>query len=129
MTFILHDLAVPFVQETVAIAARFPNMYLALSANLCFTPIAPRLVQEQLGLLLSRVGADRLLWGSEAGLAGPPWVYLQAFMDLEILLDLRSGYGYPQITRDDKRKILGENFARVMGIDLAAKKTQLELPG
>lgn len=50
-------------------------------------------------------------------------------MDLEILLDLRSGYGYPQITRDDKRKILGENFARVMGIDLAAKKTQLGLPG
>ena len=129
MTFILHHLAVPFVQETVAIAARFPNMYLALSANLCFTPIAPRLVQEQLGLLLSRVGADRLLWGSEAGLAGPPWVYLQAFMELEIPLDLRSGYGYPQITRDDKRKILGENFARVMGIDLAAKKTQLGLPG
>jgi predicted TIM-barrel fold metal-dependent hydrolase len=129
MTFILHHLAVPVVQETVAIAARFPNMYLALSANLCFTPIAPRLVQEQLGLLLSRVGADRLLWGSEAGLAGPPWVYLQAFMDLEIPLDLRSGYGYPQITRDDKRKILSENFARVMGIDLAAKKTQLGLPG
>lgn len=126
MTFILHHLATPFVNETVAIAARFPNLYLALSANLCFTPIAPRLVQEQLGLLLSRVGVDKLLWGSEAGLAGPPQVYLNAFMDLEIPQDLRSGYGYPQITIEDKRKILGENFARVMGIDLVSKRRELD---
>ena len=124
MTFILHHLAIPFVQETVAIAARFENMYLALSANLCFTPIAPRLVQKQLGLLLSRVGVDKLLWGSEAGLAGPPGIYLDAFMDLEIPEDLRSGYGYPQITLEDKRKILGGNFARVMGIDIADKQRQ-----
>lgn len=127
MTFILHHLAVPFVQETIAIAARFPNLYLALSANLCFTPIAPRMVQEQLGMLLSRVGVDKLLWGSEAGLAGPPRVYLKAFMDLEIPEDLRSGYGYPQITIDDKRKILGENFARLMGVDIAAKSHELGL--
>jgi uncharacterized protein len=125
MTFILHHLAVPYVDETVAIAGRFPNMYLALSANLAMTPIAPRLVQEQLGLCLQRVGVDKLLWGSEAGLGGPPAPYIQAFLDLEMPEDLRVGYGYPQITRDDKRKILGENFARVMGVDIEAKKREL----
>lgn len=127
MTFILHHLAVPYVDETVAIAGRFPNMYLALSANLAMTPIAPRLVQEQLGLCLQRVGVDKLLWGSEAGLGGPPAPYIQAFLDLEMPEDLRVGYGYPQITRDDKRKILGENFARVMGVDIEAKKRELGL--
>lgn len=116
MTFVLHHLAVPYFDETVAIASRFPNLYLALSANLAFTPIAPRQVQWQLGVLLQRVGADKLLYGSEAGLAGPPAPYLRAFLDLEIPDDLRSGYGLPQITREDHRKILGANFARLMNV-------------
>jgi hypothetical protein len=125
LTFVLHHLAIPYVDETVAIASRFPNLYLALSANLAFTPIAPRQVQWQLGLLLQRVGADKLLYGSEAGLAGPPAPYLRAFLDLEIPEDLRVGYGFPQITHDDHRKILGENFARIMGVDLVAKRREL----
>lgn len=120
MSFVMHHLAVPYFDETVSIAARFPNMYLALSANLAFTPIAPRQVQWQLGMLLGRVGVDKLIYGSEAALAGPPAPYLQAFLDLEIPEDLRVGWGFPQITHDDHRKILGENFARVMGIDLAS---------
>ena len=118
LTFVIHHLALPYFEETVNIAARFPNVHLALSANLCFTPIQPRVVQHQLGTLLMHVGADKLLWGSEAGLAGPPAPYLRAFMDLEIPDDLREGYGYPQITREDKRKILGGNFARMMRVEL-----------
>lgn len=118
LTFVVHHLAVPYFDELVAIASRFGNVHLALSANLAFTPIAPRRVQEQLGRLLMEVGSDRLLWGSEAGLAGPPAPYLEAFMALEIPEDLRSGYGYPQLTREDKRKILGENFARMMGVEI-----------
>ena len=125
MTFVMHHLAVPYFDETVAIASRFPNMYLALSSNLCFTIIAPRQVQKQLGELLARVGSDKLIWGSESALAGPPAPYLAAFMDLEIPDDLRSGYGWPQITHEDKKKILGENFARLLGIDLEAKKREL----
>ncbi len=67
LTFVIHHLGMPYFDETVSIAARFPNVHLALSANLCFTPIAPRLVQTQLGRLLMEVEADKLLWGSEAG--------------------------------------------------------------
>jgi hypothetical protein len=118
LQFLVHHLGIPYLDETVNIAARWPNIHLVLSANLCFTPIQPRLVQTQLGRLLFEVGVDKLMWGSEAGLAGPPAPYLRAFMDLEIPEDLRLGYGYPQITHEDKRKILGENFARLMGVTL-----------
>lgn len=118
MRFVMHHLAMPYFDETVAIASRFPNLYLALSANLAFTAIAPRQVQWQLGTLLARVGVDKLIYGSEAALAGPPAVYLDAFMALQIPDDLCDGYGFPKITDLDRRQILGENFARVMGIDL-----------
>jgi hypothetical protein len=121
LQFLVHHLGIPYFDETVSIAARWPNVHLVLSANLCFTPIQPRLVQTQLGRLLFEVGVDKLMWGSEAGLAGPPAPYLKAFMELEIPEDLRAGYGYPQITHEDKKKILGENFARLMGVTLPAE--------
>jgi predicted TIM-barrel fold metal-dependent hydrolase len=125
LNFIIHHLAMPYFDETVDIASRFPNVYLALSGNINHFIIAPRLVQEQLGRLLQVVGANKLLWGSEAALAGPPGPYLRAFMDLEIPEDLRSGYGYPNITRADKELILGLNFGRMMGVDVEAKKLEL----
>ena len=118
MNFVMHHLAVPYFDETVAIASRFPNLYLALSANLAFTPIAPRQVQWQLGNLLAKVGVDKLIYGSEAALAGPPAPYLRAFMDLQIPDDLCDGWGLPKITHDDRRKILGANFARLMGVEI-----------
>jgi len=125
LSFIIHHLAVPYFDEVVNIAGRFPNIYLALSGSINYFVIAPRLVQEQMGKLLMEVGVDKLLWGSEAALAGGPAPYLKAFMEFEIPEDLRRGYGYPQITREDKEKILGRNFARIMGIDIQAKRKQL----
>lgn len=125
LNFIIHHLALPYFEESVSIASRFPNVYLALSGQIDYFVIAPRRVQDWLGRLLMDVGVHKLLWGSEAALAGGPAPYLRAFMDLEIPEDMRAGYGYPQITLDDKRKILGENFAKLMGIDLAAKAQEL----
>lgn len=125
MNFIIHHLALPYFEEVVSIAARFPNIYLALSGQIDYFVIAPRRVQDWIGRLLMEVGVEKLLWGSEAALAGGPAPYLRAFMEMEIPEDMRSGYGYPQITREDKRKILGENFARLLGIDLEQKAREL----
>jgi predicted TIM-barrel fold metal-dependent hydrolase len=125
--FVIHHLGVPYFEETVLIAARFPNVHLCLGANLAFTPTAPRQVAEQIGRLLANVGVDKLSWASEGYLAGPPTAYLRAFMNLEIPDDLRAGYGYPQITDADRRAILGENMARLLGIDLDAKREELTL--
>lgn len=125
LTFVIHHLGVPYFDETLFIAARFPNVWLCLGANLAFTPIAPRQVQEQLGKCLAQVGADRLLYGSEAGLAGPPRPYLEAIMALEMPEDLQAGYGYPPFTHADKKALLGGNAARLLGIDLEAKQREL----
>jgi uncharacterized protein len=124
ISFIVHHLALPYFEEMVSIAARFPNVYLSLAGYISFYRIAPRRVQEHIGRLLQMAGPEKLLWGSEAALAGGPTPTLNAFMEMEIPTDLRSGYGYPQITREDKKKILGENFARLMGVDIEQKKAE-----
>jgi uncharacterized protein len=46
-------------------------------------------------------------------------------MDFEIAEDLCAGYGYPQLTEQAKRKILGENLLRLHGIDLAEAKAMV----
>ncbi len=127
LQIVIHHLGVPYFEETVYVAARFPNIHLCLGANLAFTPTAPRQVAEQIGRLLANVGVDKLSYASEGVLAGPPWPYLKAFMELEIPEDLRHGYGWPPLTYEDKRKILGVNMANLLGIDLAAKKDELDL--
>jgi len=38
-------------------------------------------------------------------------------------------HGYPQLTEQAKRKILGENLTRLLGIDVEAKKAELGVPG
>jgi predicted TIM-barrel fold metal-dependent hydrolase len=119
LKFVIHHAAIPYFMEAVSIASRFENVYIALSGNINAFFIAPRMVQEWVGTLLQQVGADRVLWGSESPLQGNPRPYLESFVrDFEIPAELTNGYGMPQITREDKEKILGGNFARLMGIDL-----------
>ena len=125
LTFLVHHLALPYFEEMIWIAGRFPNVHISLGAIMNFTLIAPRWVQEVFGRLLRDVGADKLCYASDAALSGGPGPYLEEFMRLEIPEDLRDGYGYPQITREDKEKILGLNFARMMGVDVEAKAREL----
>ena len=59
--------------------------------------------------------ADVLVWRRQDHLRfrspnlAPKWA-LDAFWDFEIPQDLVEGYGYPQLTEQAKRKILGENL-------------------
>jgi len=80
-----------------------------------------------MGRLLRDVGSDRILWGSEAPLFGNPRPLLEWIWEMEIDEQLQEDYGYPQITKSDKRKILGENQARLFGVDIEAKKVELGL--
>lgn len=126
LIFMIHHLAYPYIDEVVNIASRFPNVHLALSGILSFLHIAPKKIQIWMGELLQNVGAYKLVWGSEAAMTGPPGPFLKAFMDLEISEELQADYGYPPITREDKKMILGQNMAHLFGIDVGKKIEELQ---
>jgi predicted TIM-barrel fold metal-dependent hydrolase len=125
LTFIIHHLGDPYVDESISLAARNPNIWLALSAWVNIYPIMPKRALDQIGKALVYVGPDRLLWGSEAFIWPNVQGYIDIFANLEMPEELQSDYGYPALTRDIKRKIFGENFARLLGIDVEAKKHEL----
>ncbi len=118
LTFAIHHLGLPYFEETVYIAARFPNVVLVLSGTMHLPLIAPYQFQDYLGRLLRDVGSDRLLWGSEAPLLGNPQPMLDWFWTMQIDPELQARYGYPALTEQDKRNILGENQARLFGVAL-----------
>jgi predicted TIM-barrel fold metal-dependent hydrolase len=55
LKFIIHHLAWPYLDETLSIASRFPNVYLALSGTSALFFLAPRKMQEIMGRLLYEV--------------------------------------------------------------------------
>ena len=113
LTFAIHHLALPYFEECVYIAARYPNVVLVLSGTMHLPLIAPWDFKMYLGRLLRDVGSDRLLWGSEAPLLGNPSPAIEWFWDMQIDEVLQERHGFPQITEDDKRRILGLNQARL----------------
>jgi uncharacterized protein len=71
-------------------------------------------------------GEDKILYGGETPIWHPCWA-LEAFWNFELPEDIVQGYGCDQLTAQAKGKILGENSARLPGMDLAAKKRELGL--
>ena len=125
LQFVVHHLGTPYIDETINIASRFPNIHLALTAWLNGHAFAPMASYHQLGKALMYVGADRLLYGSEAFIFPSIQSYIEVLDGLDMPEELQDGYGYPQVTRETKEKIFGLNFAKMMGVDVAAKRAEL----
>ena len=122
--FVIYHVGLPFLDETCWQLIRYPNLHASLAATINFLVRAPRMFAEILGKLLFWCGEDKIVYGSEAPIFHPQWA-LRAFMDFEIPQDLCDGYGYPQLTEQAKRKILGENLLRLHGMDVAETTARL----
>jgi uncharacterized protein len=85
----------------------------------------PRYFTEIISELLFWLGPDRILFGSDYALWVPKWI-IEKFMALELPEDVASEIGQ-QLTLETKRKILGENAARLYNIDIAERSQKLGL--
>ena len=91
-----------------------------------------------LGKLLKYVGPDNVVWGTDSIWYGSPQSQIDSFLAFQISPAFQQQYGYPALTMDIKRKILGLNAAKAYGINpeatrcaiqgtkLSATKTQLD---
>jgi predicted TIM-barrel fold metal-dependent hydrolase len=124
INFVIFHVGLPFIDETCWQLIRYPNLYASLAATINFVVRAPRQFAEILGKLLFWCGEDKIVYGSEAPLWQPQWA-LEAFWNFQIPEDLCAGYGYPQLTQQAKRKILGENLLRLHGMDVEETRANL----
>jgi uncharacterized protein len=124
INFVIFHVGLPFIDEVCWQLIRHPNLYASIAATINFIVRAPRQFAEVLGKLLWWCGEDKIIYGSEAPIWQPQWA-LDAFWNFSLPQDLVEGYGYPQLTEQAKRKILGENLLRLHGMDVEATRAKL----
>lgn len=127
LNFAIHHMGEPYVDETINIAARFPNIYLIMPLWFNQYFVQPKLMLHRLGSALLQVGEDRICYGTDAFLWPKVQTYINLLAELQIPEQMQEDYGYPAITETTRRKIFGENYARALGIDLEAKRKELGL--
>jgi predicted TIM-barrel fold metal-dependent hydrolase len=85
----------------------------------------PEQAAHALGKVLTRVGEDRVLWGTDAIWYGSPQAQIMAFRTFEISQEFQDRFGYPAMTDALRRKIFGLNAATLFTLDPEATRCAL----
>jgi len=110
---------------SLAKAGRPQNVWGELGGTWQLLMTKPVEAAHVLGKLLLALGEDHLLWGSDALFVGTPQPQIDALRSFQIPEELREKHGYPALTADVKRKILGGNAVKLLGIDTTAARNKI----
>lgn len=78
------------------------------------------------GKLLKYVGENNVVWGTDSIWYGSPQSQIETFLQFQISPEFQQTYGYPELTIDRKRKILGLNAAAIYGVDPTAIRCAIQ---
>ena len=96
------------------LAHDLPNVYAEVGSTFASTVVTfPTVWAHIIGQLLKYMGSKRVLFGSDSLWYGSPQWQIEAFWRFQIPGTLRDKWGYPEITDDDRRNMLGLNAARL----------------
>ena len=108
----------PYCDDLNMVAMGHPNVYLCLSVLIPWALSAPLKFAKILGEALRFAGPDRIIWGTDyAGFGAQIGAAVKGLREFQFSKEMREGYGYPEITDEDRRKIFGLNLARLLGIE------------
>lgn len=105
------------------------NVYAELGSTWRTLMTRPDEAAHLLGKLLLALGEDNILWGTDSIWYGSPQDQIQAFRTFQITAEFQERYGYPALTPETKRKILGHNAARLFGIDPLTEPCAIDRDG
>jgi predicted TIM-barrel fold metal-dependent hydrolase len=103
--------------EEFSLPANGSNVYAELGSTWHNLRSSPEQAAHALGKLLRFVGEDRVIYGTDSVFTGTPEGQIAALRAFQIPEPLREMYGYPEITPELRRKILGLNAAPIYGVD------------
>jgi len=125
---------IEWVTDLAEIPAKFgvDNVYGDLGQVFATTTVSqPKLCAAIMGTLVKGLGAQRVVWGSDAVWTGAPQWQIEGLRRLEIPEDMQRKFGFAPLgsaTGAVKSAIFGENSARLYGLEpraFAADKDRL----
>lgn len=96
------------------------NVYAELGSTWFALLRRPVEAAHVLGKLLTHLGPDNVVWGSDSIWFGSPQPLIDAFRCFQIPEWMCEQFGYRPITDEVRAKVLGATAARVYGLDLDA---------
>ena len=117
---------VDWLTDLAEIPARFgvTNVHADLGQVFAQTCVGqPRVCAAMLGQLIAGMGADHVVWGTDAVWSGAPQWQIEALRRLEIPEDMQRQHGFQPLgaaTGPVKTGILGANGARLFGVQRQA---------
>ncbi|MEL7367864.1 MAG: amidohydrolase family protein [Myxococcota bacterium] len=102
------------------------NVYAELGSTWHNLRARPEEAAHALGKLLLYLGEDRILFGTDSVFNGPPQGQIAALRAFQIPARLREEFGYPEITDDIRRKILGLNAAPLYNVDPTTERCRFD---
>jgi predicted TIM-barrel fold metal-dependent hydrolase len=85
----------------------------------------PDQAAHTLGKLLTRLGQQRVLWGTDAIWYGSPQAQIMALRAFQITPQFQDTFKYPELTAELKAGIFGLNAAKLFGVDPVATRCAL----
>jgi len=104
----------PWHQDLNCIAGCYPNLYIGMSFLNQTILNRPRFFAKLLGDAIMYAGVDKVIWSNDGHASK---ANVDAFRNFQFSKDLQEGYGYKALTEDDKAKIFGLNYAKLIGIE------------
>jgi hypothetical protein len=111
LTFEIVHGGIAYLRETVDLIERYPNVAINLEGTASFTLQMQAQFAEVMHAFLS-AGAARRMFFSSAAMGGHPRPVVEQFWNFEMPAGLQP------LTEENKRDILGRNYARYLGWDL-----------
>ncbi|HLY64307.1 MAG TPA: amidohydrolase family protein [Chloroflexota bacterium] len=122
MRIVAYHLGRMWYRECILMMQKYDNLYGTISAWIDSLLVrAPWQAHQIIGEALREGLEDKLMWGSEWGRKTHA-VGIPAVLDFSGMPDdMARGWGAPPITMEFKRKLLGLNAAKLLGIELVKR--------
>jgi hypothetical protein len=86
----------------------------------------PKMCLHMLGQMIQVAGVDHILWGTDSIWGGSPQSQIERMRRLKMLPELVDKFKYPDLTDEIKDQIFGLNAAKLLGIDVKAKRQAIK---
>jgi uncharacterized protein len=121
MAFEIVHSGMAFIEETAMAIGRFPNVYANLETTTAMLWQAPGRFEAALALLMQWGGPEKILWSTGCTVVHPQHL-IELMWDFAFSADTMARHGIPQCDDAIKRLIFGGNYARMIGLNIDARR-------
>lgn len=124
MNFEIIHAGLAFTRETSLALSRYANVYANLEVTSLLLLKAPHQFEEIMADFIFWGGPDKIIF-SDGSMFAHTQSFLEAFTEFQFSERTCEGLGVAPLTREDKAKILGLNYARIVDLDVEAAKSKI----